>query len=88
MSKVTQLHPKIPNISGTAESCMGCRFSIEKARHNNIVALLAKEALRKGNPAPQPTPSDELVCAFNPGGGVIMKSWGWCGQFEAKGNGK
>lgn len=74
----------IPNISGTNESCVNCHAAISKAVQNKIIAIMGKQELAAGRPAPQSLPQDEITCARDPGGGVRMKTWGWCASWKGK----
>lgn len=65
--------PRIPNISGTPESCKNCVASRDK-EWRAILHLMR-----------QPPPAeDELVCLYEPGGGRAMKTYGWCSKWANK----
>lgn len=60
--------PKIPNMSGTDECCGNC-----PKRANEKALKIGRHLQRL--PA---IPEDEVICLATPGGGTMMKRWGWC----------
>ncbi len=63
--------PKIPDLS-TRGACRDCVHAADRDRFAKIRHLHAQAAL----------PTDEVLCLFDPGGGKVMKTWGYCAQFK------
>lgn len=76
--------PKFPNVTGNNESCANCAAALPRESYNKTVEAMAVWELKNGRPAPQPLAADDLICAHNPGGGVSMKTFGWCAQWRER----
>ena len=72
VAAVSAKPPAMKNISGTDECCRVCKNTANQA------------ALAANNKTMNVPPLDDthVVCLANPGGGVIMKTFGWCAKFR------